>query len=127
MPRPPLATQLRPGDWVAIDGVLAVLLAVVFVVGTTRPAHGIPLRVAYLLALASTLSAGARRYSPLPVLGVALAGPVAAMATGTGKDRRWRSHSCSTWPGCGIRGARRLPSWRVYRRWRRQRRRAGRR
>ena len=54
MPRPPLTKRLRPGDWLAIDCVTAVLLAVVFLVGSTRPAYGIPVSVAYLLALAST-------------------------------------------------------------------------
>jgi signal transduction histidine kinase len=84
--RPPLTTRLRPWHWVAIDGVIAVLLAAVFLVGSTDPAYGIPLWVAYLLALASTLPSAARRLWPLPVLGVVLAGSVAAMAIGTGKD-----------------------------------------
>ena len=86
MPRPPLTKRLRPGDWLAIDCVTAVLLAVVFLVGSTRPAYGIPISVAYLLALVSTLPVAVRRIWPLPVLGVVLAGSVAAMAIGTGKD-----------------------------------------
>jgi signal transduction histidine kinase len=86
LPRPPLTTRLRPGDWVAIDCVIAVLFAVGFLVGSTRPAHGIPMWVAYLLALVSTLPAGVRRLWPLPVLGVVLAGSIAAMAIGSGKD-----------------------------------------
>ena len=57
-----------------------------FLVGSTRPAYGIPLWVAYLLALASTLPAAVRRFWPLPVLGVVLAASVTAMAIGTGKD-----------------------------------------
>ena len=84
--RPPLTTRLRPWHWVAIDGAVAVLLAVVFLVGSTRPAYGVPLWVAYLLALISTLPVAVRRLWPLPVLGVVLAGSVAAMAIGTGKD-----------------------------------------
>jgi signal transduction histidine kinase len=84
--RPPLTKRLRPGHWVAIDTVTAMLFAVVFVVGSTSPAYGIPTWVAYGLALASTLPAAVRRYWPLPVLGVVLAGSVAAMAIGTGKD-----------------------------------------
>jgi signal transduction histidine kinase len=86
MPRPPLTKRLRPGDWLAIDCVVAVLLAVVFLVGSTRPAYGIPVWVAYVLALVSTMPAAARRLWPLPVLGVVLAGSVAAMAIGTGQD-----------------------------------------
>ena len=86
MPRPPLIKRLRPGDWVALDAVAAVLLAVVFVVGSTRPAYGIPIGVAYLLALVSTLPAAVRRLWPLPVLGAVLAGSVTAQAIGTGKD-----------------------------------------
>ena len=85
-PRPPLTTRLRPWHWVAIDGAVAVLLALVFLVGSTRPAYGLPLWVAYLLALVSTLPVAVRRLWPLPVLGVVLAGSVAAMAIGTGKD-----------------------------------------
>jgi hypothetical protein len=84
--RPPLTERLRPWHWVAIDGVVAVLLALVFLVGSTRPAYGVPLGVAYLLALISTLPVAARRLWPLPVLGVVLAASVAAMAIGTGKD-----------------------------------------
>jgi signal transduction histidine kinase len=84
--RPPLTTRLRPGHWVVIDAVVAVLFAAVFMVGTTRPAYGIPLWVAYLLALASTLPAAVRRLWPLPVLGVVLAASVTAMAIGSGKD-----------------------------------------
>ena len=84
--RPPLTTRLRPWHWVAIDAVVAVLLAVAFLVGSTRPAYGVPLWVAYLLALISTLPVAVRRLWPLPVLGVVLAGSVAAMAIGTGKD-----------------------------------------
>ena len=86
MPRPPLLKRLRPADWVGLDAVAAVLLAVVFMVGSTRPAYGIPIGVAYLLALVSTLPAAVRRLWPLPVLGVVLAGSVAAQAIGTGKD-----------------------------------------
>jgi len=86
IPRPPLTKRLRPGDWLAIDCVIAVLLAVVFLVGSTRPAYGIPIWVAHVFALASTLPAAVRRLWPLPVLGVVLAGSVAAMAIGTGKD-----------------------------------------
>ena len=86
MPRPPLTKRLRPGDWLAIDCVVAVLLAVAFLVGSTRPAYGVPIWVAYLLALVSTLPVAVRRLWPLPVLGVVLAGSVAAMAIGTGKD-----------------------------------------
>ena len=84
--RPPLTKRLRPGHWVAIDTVVAVLLAVVFLVGSTRPAYDIPQWVADLLALASTLPTAVRRLWPLPVLGVVLAASVAAMAIGTGKD-----------------------------------------
>ena len=84
--RPPLTTRLRPWHWLAIDAVVAVLLALVFLVGSTRPAYGVPLGVAYLLALVSTLPVAVRRLWPLPVLGVVLAGSVAAMAIGTGKD-----------------------------------------
>ena len=84
--RPPLTKRLRTGHWVAIDAVLSVLFAAVFLVGSTRPAYGIPLWVAYLLALASTLPAAVRRLWPLPVLGVVLAASVTAMAIGTGKD-----------------------------------------
>jgi signal transduction histidine kinase len=86
VPRPPLTKRLRPADWVALDCVGAVLFAVVFLVGSTRPAYDIPTWVAYLLALISTLPAAARRLWPLPVLGVVLAGSVAAQAIGTGKD-----------------------------------------
>ena len=86
MLRPPLTTRLRPWHWVAIDGVIAVLLAAAFLVGSTHPAYGIPLWVAYLLGLISTLPVAVRRLWPLPVLGVVLAGSVAAMAIGTGKD-----------------------------------------
>jgi len=84
--RPPLTRRLRPWHWVAIDGVVAVLLALVFLVGSTRPGYGTPLWLAYLLALVSTLPVAVRRLWPLPVLGVVLAGSVAAMAIGTGKD-----------------------------------------
>jgi len=84
--RPPLTKRLRPWHWLAIDGVVAVLLALVFLVGSTRPAYGVPLWVAYLLALVSTLPIAVRRLWPLPVLGIVLAGSVAAMAIGTGKD-----------------------------------------
>src|SRR6516164_3661703 len=84
--RPPLTKRLRTGHWVAIDAVLSVLFATVFLVGSTRPAYGIPLWVAYLLALASTLPAAVRRLWPLPVLGVVLAASVTAMAIGSGKD-----------------------------------------
>ena len=84
--RPPLTKRLRPGDWVALDGVVAVLFAVVFLVGSTHPAYGIPTGVAYVLALISTLPAAVRRIWPLPVLGVVLAGSLASMAIGTGKD-----------------------------------------
>jgi signal transduction histidine kinase len=86
VPVPPLGRQLQPRHWAAIDGVVAVLLAVVFLAGSTHPAYGIPLWVAYGLALVSTLPAAARRVSPLPVLGLVLAGSVASMAIGTGKD-----------------------------------------
>jgi signal transduction histidine kinase len=86
MPRPPLSKRLRPADWVALDVVAAAAFAVVFVVGSTRPAYGIPIGVAYLLALVSTLPAAVRRLWPLPVLGAVLAGSVAAQAIGTGKD-----------------------------------------
>ena len=84
--RPPLTKRLRPGHWIAIDAVVSVLFATVFLGGSTRPAYGIPLWVAYLLALASTLPAAVRRFWPLPVLGVVLAASVTAMAIGTGKD-----------------------------------------
>jgi signal transduction histidine kinase len=84
--RPPLTKRLRPGHWIAIDAVVSVLFATVFLGGSTRPAYGIPLWVAYLLALASTLPAAVRRIWPLPVLGVVLAASVTAMAIGTGKD-----------------------------------------
>src|SRR5215472_359639 len=84
--RPPLTKRLRPGHWLAIDAVLSVLFATAFLVGSTRPAYGIPLWVAYLLALASTLPAAVRRIWPPPVLGVVLAASVTAMALGTGKD-----------------------------------------
>src|SRR5215469_12377071 len=86
IPVPPLSRQLQPRHWVAIDGVVAVLLAVVFLVGSTHPAYGIPIWVAYVLALVSTLPAAVRRIWPLPVLGLVLAGSVASMAIGTGKD-----------------------------------------
>jgi signal transduction histidine kinase len=86
MPRPPLSKRLRPADWVALDVVAAAAFAVVFVVGSTRPAYGLPIGVAYLLALVSTLPAAVRRIWPLPVLGAVLAGSVAAQAIGTGKD-----------------------------------------
>ena len=86
IPLPPLSKQLQPWHWVAIDGVVAVLLAVVFLVGSTHPAYGIPMWVAYVLALVSTLPAAVRRIWPLPVLGLVLAGSVAIMAIGTGKD-----------------------------------------
>ena len=86
MPLPPLTKRLRPADWVALDGVIAVLFAVVFLVGSTRPAYGIPIGVAYLVALIGTVPAAVRRLWPLPVLGVVLAGSVAAQAIGTGKD-----------------------------------------
>ena len=86
MPRPPLTTRLRPGHWVAIDSVVTMLFALVLLVGSTQPAYGLPTWVAYLLALASSLPAAFRRFWPLPVLGVVLAGSVAAMAIGTGKD-----------------------------------------
>ena len=36
--RPPLTKRLRTGHWVAIDAVLSVLFATVFLVGSTRPA-----------------------------------------------------------------------------------------
>ena len=85
-PFPPLTKRLRPSDWVAIDAVVAVLAGVVFVVGSTHPAYGIPTWVAYLLALLSTLPAAVRRLWPLPVLAVVLAGSIGAMAIGTGKD-----------------------------------------
>jgi signal transduction histidine kinase len=84
--RAPPTKRLRPGHWVAIDTVIALLFATVFLVGSTPPAYGIPMWVAYGLALASTLPAAVRRYWPLPVLGAVLAGSVAAMAIGTGKD-----------------------------------------
>jgi signal transduction histidine kinase len=84
--RPPLTLRLRPGHWVAIDAVMSVVFATVFLVGSTRPAYGIPVWVAYLLALASTLPAAVRRIWPLPVLGAVLAASAAAMAIGTGKD-----------------------------------------
>jgi signal transduction histidine kinase len=84
--RPPLTKRLRPWHWGAIDGAVAVLLALVFLVGSTRPAYGVPLWVAYLLALVSTLPVAVRRLWPLPVLGIVLGGSVAAMAIGTGKD-----------------------------------------
>jgi signal transduction histidine kinase len=86
VPRPPLTERLGPEGWLAIDCVIAVLLAVVFLVGSTRPAYGIPIWVAYVLALVSTLPVAVRRLWPLPVLAVVLAGSVAAMAIGTGKD-----------------------------------------
>jgi len=81
-----LDPRLRPGHWVAIDCMVAALFAVVFLVGTTRPAYGIPTWVAYGLALVSTLPAAVRRLWPLPVLGVVVAGSVTAMAIRTGKD-----------------------------------------
>jgi len=81
-----LDPPLRPGHWVAIDCMVAALFAVVFLVGTTRPAYGIPTWVAYGLALVSTLPAAVRRLWPLPVLGVVVAGSVTAMAIRTGKD-----------------------------------------
>ena len=84
--RPPLTKMLRPGDWIALDGVVAVLFAAVFLVGSTHPAYGIPIWVAYVLALISTLPAAVRRLWPLPILAVVLAGSVASMAIGTGKD-----------------------------------------
>ncbi len=40
--RPPLTTRLRPWHWVAIDAVIALLSAVALLVGSTRPAYGIP-------------------------------------------------------------------------------------
>src|SRR6516225_4645815 len=86
IPVPPLSKQLQPWHWVAIDCVVAVLLAVVFLVGSTHPAYGIPMWLAYVLALVSTLPAAVRRIWPLPVLGLVLAGSVAIMAIGTGKD-----------------------------------------
>ena len=86
IPRPPLIKRLRPADWVALDVVAAAAFAVVFVVGSTRPAYRIPIGVAYLVALVSTLPAAVRRLWPLPVLGAVLAGSVAAQAIGTGKD-----------------------------------------
>ena len=73
VPRPPLTKRLRPGDWLAIDCVIAVLLAVVSLVGSTRPAYGVPVSVAYTFALVSTLPVAVRRLWPLPVLGVVLA------------------------------------------------------
>src|SRR6516165_7989284 len=85
-PWPQLTKRLRPGDWLAIDCVVAVLLAVVALVGSTRPAYHVPVSVAYTLALVSTLPVAVRRLWLLPVLGVVLAGSVAAMAIGTGKD-----------------------------------------
>ncbi len=84
--RPPLTKRLQPWHWVAIDAVIALLFAAALLVGSTRPAYGVPLWVAYLLALISSLPAAVRRLWPLPVLGVVLAGSVAGMAIGTGKD-----------------------------------------
>jgi len=84
VPWPQLTKRLRPGDWLAIDCVVAVLLAVVAVVGSTRSAYHVPVSVAYTLALVSTLPVAVRRLWLLPVLGVVLAGSVAAMAIGTG-------------------------------------------
>src|SRR6516162_10244707 len=83
-PWPQLTKRLRPGDWLAIDCVVAVLLAVVAVAGSTRPAYHVPVSVAYTLALVSTLPVAVRRLWLLPVLGVVLTGSVAAMAIGTG-------------------------------------------
>ena len=79
IPRPPLTKRLRPGDWLAIDCVTAVLLAVVSLVGSTRPAYGLPISVAYAFALVSTLPVAVRRLWPLPVLGVVLAGYLAGL------------------------------------------------
>lgn len=84
--RPPLTARLRPGHWVAIDAVIAVLFAVVFVVGAARPAYGIPMWVAYLLALAATLPAAVRRRWPLAVLTLVVISYAAATALGTGMD-----------------------------------------
>jgi signal transduction histidine kinase len=84
--RPPLTARLRPGHWVAIDAVVAVLFAVVFVVGVARPAYGIPVWVAYLLALAATLPAAVRRRWPLAVLTLVVISYAAATALGTGMD-----------------------------------------
>jgi len=86
VPRLPLIERLRPGDWLAIDCAIAVLLAVVSLVGSTRPAYHVPIAVAYAFALVSTLPVAVRRLWPLPVLGVVLAGSVAVMAIGTGKE-----------------------------------------
>src|SRR6516164_4328596 len=85
-PWPQLTKRLRPGDWLAIDCAIAVLLAVVSLVGSTRPAYHVPIAVAYAFALVSTLPVAVRRLWPLPVLGVVLAGSVAVMAIGTGKE-----------------------------------------
>ena len=79
VPRPPLTTPLQPGHWVAIDAVVAVLFAVGFGAGLTHPAYGVPTWVAYLVVLAATLPVAVRRFWPMPVLGVVLAGSVAAM------------------------------------------------
>jgi signal transduction histidine kinase len=84
--RPPWTKRLRPRHWVALDCVIAVVFAALFVASSTQPAYGIPTWVAGLLALVATLPVAVRRYWPLPVLCIVLAASVAAMAIGTGKD-----------------------------------------
>ena len=70
----------------AFDCVAAALFAVVLIAGTSHPAHGIPLWVAYLPALVTALPAAVRRQWPLAVLGIVTAGSALVITFGTSQN-----------------------------------------
>jgi hypothetical protein len=82
-PRPPLADRLTPAQWLALDAVAAVLVAL-WVVFDLRLRHGfrfeLPLAWFGVLGAAVTLPAAVRRLWPIPVLAVVAAG-VATLTT----------------------------------------------
>jgi len=84
-PRPPLADRLTPAQWLALDAVAAVLVAL-WVVFDLRLRHGfrfeLPLAWFGVLGAAVTLPVAVRRLWPIPVLAVVATGVATLTALG---------------------------------------------
>jgi signal transduction histidine kinase len=86
--RPPLIRALGPWRWIAIDAVVALLLAALLVAASEgeQPRYGIPEWVGLALVALAALSVAARRRWPLEIFAVVLIAESIAIVLGTGKD-----------------------------------------
>jgi signal transduction histidine kinase len=82
--RPLFVRRLRPGHWLAVDAVAALLLAAAFGLAAWLGDGG-RWGPALAVILVATLPLSVRRRRPLPVLGLTLAASVAAPALGWGE------------------------------------------